>query len=125
MQKPLTFIITTAFFGSYAAAQQVACLATTGSVVGSYTYIATEMPLGGMVFSPPGTTTNQPSYSNTSIGQLLGNINGGSSFSSAGALYFDGAGHILVATAAAPLAASTQVGTYTINSDCTINVTLM
>jgi len=125
MQKTLTIIVTTAFFGSLAAAQQVGCLATTGSVVGSYTYIATEMPFGSMVISPPGTTTNQTAYSNTSIGQLLGNINTGATFSSAGSLYFDGAGHILIATAAAPLAASTQVGTYTINSDCTINIMLM
>jgi hypothetical protein len=77
-----------------------------------------------MVITPPGTTSNQGGYSSTSIGQLVGNINVGGAFSTAGVLYFDGAGHILVATAAAPLAPSIQVGTYSVNSDCTINVTL-
>jgi len=94
-------------------------------VVGSYTYVATEVPLGGVVITPPGTTSNQTGYSSTPIGQLVGNINAGASFSTAGDLYFDGAGHILVAMASSPLAASTPVGTYTVNSDCTINVTLM
>jgi hypothetical protein len=122
MQQLAVFLVTTAVCGTFAAAQQVGCLATNGSVVGSYTYVATELPLSGVVISPPGTTSNQ--YSNSSIGQLLGNINTGAAFSSAGVLYFDGAGHILVATTASPLAASTQVGTYTVNSDCTITVTL-
>jgi hypothetical protein len=105
-------------------AQQIGCLATTSSVIGSYTYAATEVPLGGASITPPGTTTNQTGYSSTPIGQLIGNINVGGSLSAAGALYFDGAGHILVATASSPLNASIQVGTYTVNSDCTINVTL-
>jgi hypothetical protein len=124
MQKLSAFIVTAAFFGTFAMAQQNGCLATTGSVVGSYTYVATEVPLGGMVITPPGTTSNQTGYSSTPIGQLVGNINAGAAFSTAGVLYFDGAGHIMVSAASSPLAASTQVGTYTVNGDCTINVTL-
>jgi hypothetical protein len=113
-----------ALCGTFAAAQQMGCLATTGSVVGSYTFIATEMPLSGVAVTPPGTTTNSQIFSNTPVGQLVANINGGGAFSTSGVLYFDGAGHILVASTSAPLAPSTQVGTYTVNSDCTINVTL-
>lgn len=124
MHKLFAISVTATLFGSFAVAQQIGCLATTSSVIGSYTYIATELPLGGVAITPPGTTTNQQAYSSTPIGQLVGNINGGGAFSSAGVLYFDGAGHILVATAASPLAASTQVGTYTVNSDCTISATL-
>jgi hypothetical protein len=124
MKKVFTFFLPVVLCGAFAAGQQVGCLATTSSVVGSYTYVATEVPLAGVVISPPGTTTNQPGYSSTPIGQLVGNINVGGSFSAAGALFFDGAGHILVASAAAPLSASTQVGTYTVNSDCTINATI-
>jgi hypothetical protein len=124
MQKLLAISVTAALFGTLAVAQQIGCLATTGSVIGSYTYVATEVPLSGVSIVPPGTTTNQQIYSNTPIGQLVADINGGAAFSTAGVLYFDGTGHILVATASAPLAASTQVGTYTVNSDCTINVTI-
>jgi hypothetical protein len=124
MKKVFVIIGTAAVFGTFAVAQQIGCLATTGSIVGSYTYVATEVPLGGMVITPPGTTSNQTGYSSTPIGQLVGNINVGGSFSAAGVLYFDGAGHILVATAASPMNASTPVGTYTVNADCTINVTL-
>jgi len=124
MQKLLAISVTAAFFGTFAVAQQVGCLATTSSVIGSYTYVATEVPLSGVAITPPGTTTNQQAFSNTPIGQLVGNINGGGTFSSAGVLNFDGAGNILVSTAAAPLSASTAVGTYTVNSDCTINATI-
>jgi hypothetical protein len=74
--------------------------------------------------TPPGTTTNIQAFSNTPTGQFVSNINGGGSFTMSGVLYFDGAGHVDVSTAAAPLAASTPVGTYTVNSDCTINVTI-
>jgi hypothetical protein len=58
------------------------------------------------------------------VGQLIGDINTGAPFSTAGTVYFDGAGHILVSTAAAPLSPSTLIGTYTVNSDCTISVML-
>ena len=124
MSKLLTFSLATTLCGMFAAGQQMGCLATTGSVIGSYTYVATELPFNGVGFTPPGTTTNQPAYSSTTIGKLLGNVATGTTFSSGGVLYFDGAGHISVSTAASPLAASTAVGTYTVNSDCTINVTL-
>ncbi len=124
MQKLLAIGVTAAFFGTFAVAQQVGCLATTSSVIGSYTYVATEVPLSGVAVTPPGTTTNQQAYSSTPIGQLVGGINGGGAFSFSGVLYFDGAGNILVSTAGAPLSASTSVGTYTVNSDCTINVTI-
>ncbi|HEV1285092.1 MAG TPA: hypothetical protein VNU44_07270 [Bryobacteraceae bacterium] len=119
-----------AFFGSlilcgaFAAGQQVGCLATTNSVVGSYTYTAVEVPLSGVAITPPGTTTNTQVYSNTSIGKLVGSINGGGVFSLAGVLYFDGAGNVSVAATSSPLGASANVGTYTVNTDCTINVTL-
>jgi hypothetical protein len=122
MHKFLIIALAGALCGTFAAAQQVACLATTNSVVGSYTYIATQTPLAGVTISPPGTTSSL--YSNTTIGQLVGDIDTGAPFSSAGTLYFDGAGHILVSTSAAPLSPSVLVGTYTVNSDCTINVTL-
>jgi hypothetical protein len=123
MKKFFTLSLPFVLCGAFAAAQQVGCLASTSSVVGSYTYVATEMPFAGTIFVPPGTTSNQ-AYSNTPIGQLVGNINTGATFSNAGSLYFDGAGHILVAMASSPLAPSTQVGTYTVNNDCTINVAI-
>src|SRR5580658_3906924 len=124
MHKLLTIGITAALCATFAAAQQVGCLATTSSVIGTYTYVATEVPLGGVAIVPPGTTTNQQSYSNTPVGQLVSAINGGGAFSMAGVLYFDGAGHIDVSTASSPLSASTPVGTYTVNGDCTINATI-
>src|ERR1700722_8897774 len=124
MKKLLTLSLAAAFCGTFATAQQQGCLATTSSVIGSYTYIATETPFEGVGFTPPGTTNNKQLFSNTSLGQLLGNLSTGQTFGSVGALYFDGAGHVMISTAASPLAASTLIGTYTVNSDCTINVTL-
>ncbi len=122
MHKFLILSLTAALCGSIAAAQQ--CSATMSSVIGSYTYTATELPFGGSVIVPPGTTSNQQSYSTTPIGELIQSINGGGAFSNAGVLYFDGAGHVSVAASSSPLGQSAIVGTYTINSDCTIDVTL-
>lgn len=124
MNKFLILFLTAALGGSIAVAQQVGCGATMSSVIGSYTYTATELPFGGSVIVPPGTTSNQQSYSSTPVGQLIQAINGGGAFSNAGVLYFDGAGHVSVAASSSPLGQSALVGTYSVNSDCTINVTL-
>lgn len=124
MNKFLTLFLTVALCAAIAAAQQAGCGATMSSVSGSYTYTATELPFGGSVIVPPGTTSNQQNYSTTPVGQLIQAINGGAAFSSAGVLYFDGAGHVSVAASSSPLGQSANVGTYTVNSDCTINVTL-
>lgn len=121
--------LSAAFCGCIATAQQIGCQATTSSVVGSYAFIGTEVPLGGLVMTPPGTntstgTTSSQTYSNTTIGMLLSNLNGTTAFSTAGVLYFDGAGNVSVATGTSPLGAKSNVGTYVVNTDCTINVTL-
>jgi len=122
MNKLLTISVALALGATFAAAQQT-CTATTASVQGSYTYIATEFPFGTSVVTPPGTTTNQQPYSNTQIGNLIQQLNGGGIISSANVFYFDGAGHISIA-AAGSFTGTTVVGTYTVNSDCTISVTL-
>ncbi|HTB14444.1 MAG TPA: hypothetical protein VK752_22895 [Bryobacteraceae bacterium] len=125
MKKLFTLSVLLALGGTFAAAQQ-SCTATTSSVIGSYEYIATELPFASVVITPPGTTTTtgtQP-YSNTQIGNLLSALNAGTGFSSANVLYFDGAGNVSVSSSTATFTASTVVGTYVVNSDCTINVTL-
>jgi hypothetical protein len=126
MKKLFTLSVLLALGGTFAAAQQ-SCTATTSSVIGSYEYIATELPFASVVLTPPGTTTStgtQP-YSNTQIGNLLSALNAGTGFSSANVLYFDGAGNVSVSSSTATFTASTVVGTYVVNSDCTINVTLI
>jgi hypothetical protein len=125
MKKFLTVFLPVACCGTFAMAQQVGCLATNSSVIGSYTYTATELPIAGVVVTPPGTNPNQQIYSNTSLGKLIGGINGGGPLSSSGVLYFDGAGNISVTAASSPLGTSTAVGTYNVNGDCTINVKLI
>src|ERR1700681_4312343 len=99
MNKLFALFLLAALCSTVAVAQQVGCQATTSSVVGSYTYTATEVPLSGVAITPPGTTSNTQSYSNTSIGKLVGAINGGGTFSYTGVLYFDGAGNVSVAAA--------------------------
>jgi len=104
-------------------AQQVGCLATNSSVIGTYALSANQFPIGGLIVQPPG--TNPSNYSNTPLGKLIVAINGGVAFSGSGVLYFDGAGNVSVAAASSPLGTSTNVGTYNVNTDCTINVRLV
>ena len=70
---------------------------------------------------PPNPAT--PSYSNTTIGQLIENVNGGGAFGSAEVFYFDGAGNISVVPSPPPaVGLFVNVGTYSVNSDCTISI---
>jgi hypothetical protein len=54
----------------------------------------------------------------------VGDITGGGEFWASGVLYFDGAGNVSVGASSSSVGATNVVGTYTVNSDCTINVTL-
>jgi hypothetical protein len=122
--KKLFVLFVALTLGATLVAAQATCTATTASVNGSYTYTATEFPFGTAVITPPGTTTNQQPYSSTQIGTLIQALNGGGVFSSANVLYFDGAGHISIAASSASFMGTSVVGSYTVNSDCTISVTL-
>jgi hypothetical protein len=123
MKKLFVLSVVSALCATFAAGQQ-SCTATTSSVIGSYTYTATEFPFGTMVVTPPGTTTNTQPYSNTQIGNLIEALNGGGAFANANVFYFDGAGNISIAASSSSFTGTTVVGTYTVNSDCTINVKL-
>ena len=71
------------------------------------------------------TTGTTPPFSNTGIGQLVSGTTGSVPFASTGTLYFDGTGNVRASSAPQfALTSSTLVGTYTLNSDCTISVTL-
>lgn len=70
-----------------------------------------------------GTTgSSSPTFSNTNIGELLGGIAGGTQFGLSGILLFDGNGHIQATSSAT--SATAQVGTYNVNPDCSISVSL-
>jgi len=108
------------------------CELTNASLISSYGFVASE---GGTVVTTTSTTgtgttgatstgtTGTSSYSNTQIGQLLGGISAGNQFADSGVLAFDGAGDVF-ATAAPASAAVAKVGTYKVNSDCSITVSL-
>ena len=121
MKNFLTAIISMAFCGTFASAQQT-CTATTASVNGTYGYIATQLGFSGTPMTPPGTNTQI--FSDTQAGSLIGSINNGNPFWLAGTLYFDGAGNISASSSSATLAARTNVGIYTVSSSCVITVTL-
>jgi hypothetical protein len=57
------------------------------------------------------------------LGLLLGDVNGTAIFGTVGRITADGAGN-LFATPGPNTSAATQVGTYSVNGDCTISVTL-
>jgi mucin-2 len=119
--------------------QMARAQACDASVTGLYGYAASQ---GGTVSTPTSTTTGTTgtgttgttgtgtgsstttTYSTTQIGLLLGGIAAGDQIADSGVLSFDGAGSIF-ATAAPTGTAVAKVGTYTINSDCSLSVSLM
>src|SRR5580698_9455506 len=111
MKKLLTFSVALALCATFAAAQQT-CTATTSSVIGTYTYTATEFPFGTMVVTPPGTTTNTQPFSNTQVGNLIQELTGGGAFANANVFYFDGNGNVSVASSASSFMATSVVGSY-------------
>lgn len=106
------------------------CQVTNSSLNGPYAYVASE--LGTVVKTSPGTSTNGASsstgapntYSSSNIGQLLAGIAAGNQFGYAGALMLDGAGNVSASSAPMGTAIS-KVGTYNVNSDCSVSVSLM
>ena len=74
--------------------------------------------------STTGTTTTAPPFSNTGVGQLVGGATNTAPFASSGTLYFDNGGNIRASSTSQFGTANTTVGTYVVNSDCTITVTL-
>jgi hypothetical protein len=108
-------------------------------VIGTYGFVLNSGTFfQGVITNPPGTTgattfealaANPPgtsgsvTYSNTQVGRLLGGLAGVSVGSVSGVLYFDGNGSVFASSTVGG-APSTLVGTYTVNSDCTITVSL-
>jgi hypothetical protein len=110
-----------------------------GGVAGSYGFVGSRFVFGSVPVTPPGTsgsgTTGStgtgstgtsggttPVVSNTAVGQLVGGVAGLSPFAIVGTIGADGAGNWVSKPSAN--GASTQVGTYSVNPDCTISVTL-
>jgi hypothetical protein len=106
------------------------CQVTNSSLNGPYGYVASE--LGTVMTTSPGTLTNgAPSstgapntYSSSNIGQLLAGIAAGNQFGYAGALTLDGAGNVSASSAPMGMVIS-RVGTYNVNPDCSVSVSLM
>jgi hypothetical protein len=89
-----------------------------GAVNGAYAYSAIGTGYPGALFTP--VTGSASTFSNTSIGQLLGGIANTGPFALSGTLWFDSSGNIAAAQGSARL----MVGTYALNTDCTISATL-
>lgn len=109
------------------------------TIGGYYTFAAMGTGAPGSLLSATGTGTSSTTgtgssssststTSNTEVGLLVGGIGAAANpFASVGTLYFDGAGNIL-ATSTAQQSGANQMtlaaGTYVLNPNCTITVTL-
>jgi hypothetical protein len=100
-----------------------------GDVVGAYGFAASRMfsaipatapGTNGSSDTPTGTSTNP--VSNTGFGRFLGGVSGQTPFGTVGRIVADGSGNFF-ATASATTGSPVQVGTYTVNSDCTMSAT--
>lgn len=115
-------------------AQAQFCMLTNSSLSGSYGYTAsqsgTPLPAASTSTSTSsstttdngGVSTSANGYSTTAIGQLLGGISGGTQFAQSGVWSFDGAGNI--SATSTPGGTRQPIGTYTVNSDCSLSVTV-
>jgi len=114
-----------------------------GEIGGSYAFVGSRANFPSVSVGPPGTSgtgssgtsgsssgssggatgsTPSATVSNTPIGQLIGGMSGSSPFAAAGRVVADGAGNLLGSQN--PTGALISVGSYTVNQDCTISVTL-
>lgn len=114
-----------------------------GDIGGSYAFVGSRAIFPGVPFGPPGTSgsassgtsgnspgsssaaagsTPSATVSNTPIGQLIGGMSGSTPFAVVGRVVTDGAGNLLGSQT--PTGALVPVGSYTVNQDCTIAVTL-
>lgn len=91
------------------------------TVNGYYVYSAIGNGAPGALFIP--NTGTNPTFSDTPLGQLLTGVASNGAFASSGTLYLDGSGTIH-ANAASQGGTTMSVGTYALNADCTITVTL-
>ena len=81
---------------------------------------------GGSIFVPiavtaPGTSTG---LSLTPIGKLITSAFGPSPFASTGRVQSDGSGNLFAFSGVSSLPASARIGTYTVNTDCTVAMTI-
>jgi len=104
-------------------AQAQVCLVSNSNLAGTYGFVASE---SGTIPATTGTTTSGATasgYSNTEVGNLLGEIAAGNQFGLSGILILDGAGHIDAAPSST--GGVTQiVGSYNVNFDCSVGVSL-
>jgi hypothetical protein len=98
------------------------------TVGGYYTFASIGNGAAGSLLTPPATSTTggsgstgTPMYSATELGELLSGIASGVPFASSGTIYLNGAGSIV---ANSSTGVPTTVGSYVLNSDCTITVML-
>jgi hypothetical protein len=91
-----------------------------GDVLGAYGFVGARSFVA-VPIPPPG-TTGVPG-SPTAVGNLLKGANDTPLFATAGRLFADGTGNWFATSSATP-ATLERVGTYTVNSDCTISITL-
>ncbi len=93
-----------------------------GDVIGGYGWMGSR-DVAFVPVLPPATTSTPVVGSNTQIGALTAGSVNTAAFASVGRLYMDGNGGMF--SSSAPGMPVTQVGTYVVNSDCTVSATFM
>src|SRR6266566_4774334 len=93
-----------------------------GDVIGGYGWMGSrDVAFVPVPVLPPATTSTPVVGSNTQIGALTAGSVNTAAFASVGRLYMDGNGGMF--SSSAPGMPVTQVGTYVVNSDCTVSAT--
>jgi hypothetical protein len=110
----------------------VSCLASSlqartcvgnGDLVGAYGWTATRSLFSPVAITPPATTTTTLPASSTPLGAFLSGAAGTSAFASVGRISFDGSGNVLASNSATG-AMNVKIGSYTVNTDCTVSISL-
>ena len=95
-----------------------------GDVVGAYGFAASRM-FAAIPATAPGTSgppNTNPAVSTTDFGHFIAGVSSQAPFGTVGRVLADGAGGFF-ANASATSGSPVQIGTYTVNNDCTMSVT--
>jgi hypothetical protein len=103
---------------------QVQACAGPAELFGPYVFVASRAIPDPTAPALPEAPAQQPGFSNTAMGQITKGASSGAPFAVTGRVVSDGLGNLLAGPGDAEIL-TVRVGTYSVNGDCTVSMTLI